>query len=233
MQGRHLSATLLGVSLTLMGSGQAGADTLSSLIARNGSVQVGNLVFDQFSYSPTGQMPLASNVNVSVTFDANGNPGLRFGGGFTDGSDGTTASQQASDSVLSYRVTASGLGLNDIHLSGNPQVVGPGDGVMSVTETFQAGTQAVKLEIHDVVNKGISNQVLQDSAAFAPTSSIQVVTKDIFALNLGGFPTDSIIDQTFSTTAIPEPGAGVLLGLGVAVLAGYRWHRRRSLAAKG
>lgn len=233
MQGRQLSATLLGFALTAMGWGQVRADYLSDLIGRNGSVLAGNLVFDHFSYNSTGQMPIASNVTVTPTVDASGNPGLRFGGGFTDASDGTTSSQQASDAVLSYRVTSFGSPLNDIHLSGNPQIVGPGDGAMSVTETFQAGTQAVQLEIHDVVNKGISNQILRDSATFAPTSSIQVVTKDIFALNLGGFPTDSIIDQTFSTTAIPEPGAGVLLGLGVAVLAGYRWHRRRSLAATG
>jgi hypothetical protein len=227
MQGRHLSATLLGVVLTSLCATQVRADSLSDLIAGNGSVQVGNLVFDQFRYSPTGQMPLASNVTVSPTFDASGNPGLRFGGGFADASDGTTASQQASDAVLSYRVTASGLGLDVIHLSGNPQVVGPGDGVMSVTESFQAGDRAVQMEIHDSVNNGIISQKLQDSATFAPVSSLQVVTKDIFALNLGGFPTDSIVDQTFSTTAIPEPGSILLVGLGVAVLAGYRWRRQR------
>src|SRR4051812_6693952 len=88
MHGRRMSGTLLGVALTWlglgMGSGSAQADFLSSLIANHQSVQVGNLVFDQFSYSPTGQMPLATNVTVNPIVDINGNPGLRFGGGFTD-----------------------------------------------------------------------------------------------------------------------------------------------------
>jgi hypothetical protein len=229
MQGRHLTATLVGIGcvFTVMSGEQARADSLSDLIANHGSVRVGNLVFDQFSYSGTGQMPLASNVNVTATVDASGNAGLRFSGGFTDASDGPNATQQASDALVTYRVTASGLGLDNIHLSGNPQIVGPGDGVMSVTESFQAGNQPIQLEIHDVVNNGVSSLKLQDSALFPPVPSLQVVTKDIFALNLGGFPTESIINQTFSTTAIPDPASIFLVGLGFAVLAGHRWRRRR------
>jgi hypothetical protein len=227
MQGRHLSATLLGVVLTWLGAVQARADYLSDLIGNNSSVQVGNLLFDDFHYSPTGQMPISSNVTVNPIFDASGNPGLRFGGGFTDVSDGSTLNQQASDALLSYRVTALSGILNSVHLFGNPQIVGPGDGVMSIVETFQSGPQAYQLEIHDAVNGGVHTQKLLDSVSFAPTPALPVVTKDIFALNLGGFPTASFIDQTFSTTAVPEPGSLLLLGLGASVLFGYRWRRRR------
>lgn len=228
MQGCRVQALLLGVALTWLGAGRARADVLSDLIAGHGSVQVGNLIFDQFSYSPTGQMPSSSNVTVTPTFDASGNPGIRIAGGFTDASNGTGAGavQQASDAVLTYRVSSVGAALNNIHLLGNPQILGPGDGVMSVVESFQAGAQPVQLEIHDTVNNGVASLKLQDSATFTPVPSIQVVTKDIFAFNLGGVPTQSILDQTF-TTAVPEPGTVLLMGLGVAGLAGYHYRGRR------
>jgi hypothetical protein len=232
MQGRHLTTTramtplLLGLALIGLAAGPARADLLADLIASNGTVQVGGLVFDQFSYSATGQMPPATSVNVAPIFDVGGNPGLRFSGGFTDASNGLNTTQFASDAVLSYRVTALGAPLSDIHLFGNPQILGPGDGVMSVTETLMAGTQPVQIEIHDTVNNGVASLKFQDSTTFPPIPSIQVVTKDIFAFNLGGFPTQSFVDQTFSRP-VPEPGTFVLMGFGVAAMAGYRWSKAR------
>jgi hypothetical protein len=230
MQGRHLTATLLGLALTglvlVLFPPPTRADILSDLIANSGSIRVDNLTFDQFSYSPTGQMPTAANVVVNPIFDTSGNPGLRFSGGFTDAFDGLNAVQLASDAFLSYRVTATGASLNDIHLFGNPQILGLGDGAMSVTETLRDGTQPVQLEIHNVVNNGVSSVKLVDAASFLPVPSLEVVTKDIFAFNLGGFPTQSFVDQTFSRS-IPEPGTFFLVGLGAVVLAGYRWRQSR------
>jgi hypothetical protein len=233
MHGRLIPAIVSGFALTSLclghGSRPARAEAISSLIAKHGSVQVGNLLFDQFSYTPTGQMPSAANVNVLPIFDAKGDPGLRFAGGFTDASDGAGLAQQASDATLSFRVTAIGSLLDGIHLFGNPQVVGPGDGLMSVVETFRAGNQQpIQLEIHDSVNNGISSLKLQDAAMFGPLPSIRVVTKDILGLNLGAYPTASFIDQTFST-AVPEPVSILVLGVGFVIAVVYR--RRRGRAA--
>src|SRR4051794_1650311 len=73
MHGRCHSAILSAVALASLGlgsgSGPARADVLSSLINGHEAVHVGNLVFDQFSYTPTGQMPSAANVNVNPIFD--------------------------------------------------------------------------------------------------------------------------------------------------------------------
>jgi hypothetical protein len=235
MHGRSfptlLSGVLLGYLGLALGPGMARAAALSSLIADHDSVRVGDLVFDQFSYAPTGQMPAAVNVIVNPVFDAAGNPGLRFSGGFTDASGGTNTVPQASDALLSYRVTATGSLLSDIHLFGNPQVLGPGDGVMSVTETLRAATQPVQLEIHDTVNGGVASLKLEDAAAFGPLPSIQVVTKDILALNLGGVPTTSFVDQTFSVVAVCEPGSGLVLALGSLGAAGVWWRRRLAVGS--
>jgi hypothetical protein len=235
-QGRYLAATLLGIGIALSGpttkQSWASPITLSDLIAQNGSVQVGNLIFSQFSYAPTGQMPTASNVTVNTYVDASGNAGLHFGGGFTDAYDGSGATQQASDAVLSFRVAAVGGLLDAVQLSGNPQVLGPGNGVVSVTENFQAGKQPVQMSIYNAINNGVSSQNLQDAASFAPVQSLQVVTKDIFAFNQGGFPTISVIDQTFSTTPIPEPGTIFLVGMGSLALAAHRRRCRRVAAQR-
>jgi len=229
MQGSQRTTTLVAITFLgfALGQGQARADYLADLIAGNGSVQVGSLVFDQFSYLSTGQMPSASNVIVTPTFDASGNPGIRFTGGFTDASDSPGAVQQSSDAVLGYRVTAVGAPLGAVQLFGNPQILGSSDGIMSVTETLQTGTgtQPVQLEIHDTVANGVNSQQLQDGATLSPVQSIEIVSKDIFAFNLGGVPTASFVDQTFAT-AIPEPTALILTGLGITVLAGYGWRRR-------
>src|SRR5262249_4990951 len=141
MHGRHLPAVLSVAAFASLGLGSGSApvraDVLSNLIRNHEAVQVGDLDFDQFASTSTGRMPSDAIVAVNPTFDANGSPGLRFTGGFADAFDGTNAVQQASDATLSYRVTSLGSLITDIHLSGNPQVTGPGDGLLSVVESFQ------------------------------------------------------------------------------------------------
>ena len=182
------------------------------------------------TYTGTGQMPLAANVNVAPVTDSLGNVGIRFTGGFTDAPD--AGIQQASDAVITYKVSSlTGL-LSGVRLAGDPLVAG-GTGVMSVTETFQAGiAPPQQIDIHSVVNPGVNDLKLYDSATFSPTQSIEVVNKGILAYNGGGFPTLSYIDQTFAQQAVPEPGSVVLLGIGGVAALGYGW-RRRKVAPQG
>jgi hypothetical protein len=169
-------------------------------------------------------MPSAANVTVSPFVDASGHPGLRFSGGFTDAYDSSGA-QQASDATLTYRVTSLASPLTGIQLAGNPQITGPGNGLMSVVETIDPpGQLPIQLEIHDSVNNGVASLKLQDSAMLPSLPSLQVVSKDILALNLGGFPTDSEVDQTFSVN-IPEPASVLVLGIAFLAAAGFRWRR--------
>jgi hypothetical protein len=214
-------AVLIGVLTLTLPPQPAHADPLSSLVTNHGSLQVGNLSFDQFTYSATGQMPSAANVIVSPFVDAMGNPGLRFSGGLTDAFDSNGA-QQASDATLTYRVTSLTSPLREIQLAGNPQITGPGDGLMSVVETIQPpGQLPIQLEIHDSVNNGVASLKLEDSAMLPALPSLQVVSKDILALNLGGFPSASAIDQTFSLN-IPEPPTALVLGVAILSAAGFR-----------
>ena len=57
---------------------------LSTLVQPDGSIQVGDKIFNNFTYTPTGDMPGADRVNVIPITDVDGNFGLRFQGGFHD-----------------------------------------------------------------------------------------------------------------------------------------------------
>jgi hypothetical protein len=213
-----------------LGVRPAAADVapLSELIADNGSIQVGNLVFDHFTYSQTGQMPPASQVNIAPVTDVNGNVGIRFTGGFTDAYN-LSGPQLASDAVITYRLTSLSSPLLGAVVYGDPLVAGTNgtshDGAMSVTETFFAGSQPYQGDIHDVVSGGVHDLKLYDTINFPATQSIGVVNKGILALNAGGTPTLSFVDQTF-VNSVPEPGSMALLGLGGAILLSYGRRRR-------
>jgi hypothetical protein len=178
---------------------------LSSLLG-GGSLAVDGLLFSMFSYSATGEMPDAEDVNVVPIMDDSGFYGVQFTGGFVD----TSFSPGASDALLSFKVTKlEGPAITDVHLSGNPNLLGETLGTVSVTETIDFGPQ---IEIFD---DSVLGTQLTDFAEFAPTRELSLVLKDILAFAIEGTATLSAINQTFS---VPEPGTLAMLGMGLSGL---------------
>jgi PEP-CTERM motif len=218
---------LAALAVTLAGLGAAAATparaaSLTQLLVPGASITSDGLVFDNFSYTPTGQMPGADAVTVNPIVDALGNPGIRITGAFTD-----APGDSGSDALLTYRVTSLGALLTDAHLFGNPLVVG-GPGAIAVVETLDLLAVRQMAIFDNQLVGGTRATQTSDAVTFAPVRSINPVLKDIEGFSQGGFPTLSFVDQTYSTAAVPEPSSVVVLGTGVVGMLGALWRRRRA-----
>jgi hypothetical protein len=204
--------------------------TLQDLINLGSTgAQVGDKVFSNFTYTPSGNMPLASAVNVTSILSPN--IGLMFQGGFGDSPGGGP-----SDALITYTVTVTDptRRITDAHMDGNPAVVGAtttNPGTVSVTETFLPDSTKM-LNIFD--NEPGSSTKLSDDTTFTTPLSVLHVQKDIRAdagaAGTGVTATLSFVDQTFSQTAVPEPATIALVLAGVPV-AGILALRRRKAKA--
>lgn len=206
-----LAATL---AIAVLCVQSANAALLHDLINTNGSVTIGNLVFDQFSYTYNNDMPDPSLITVGTHVDGSGNTGLIFQGSFMDLPGGG-----ASSAVIGFRVTSLGAPITGSHMSGNPAVVG-GSGVISVTDTYLPQNAVDQINIFNLV-PGPSQLV--DSVAFGPYQSL-TVQKGIIAASTGGFPNMTFVTQTFSV--VPEPTTLMMTGIGAIGLAVYGLRKR-------
>ena len=220
-------------SITLGGPTVLGSPVVLGTLIGDGSIQVGDKLFDQFFYSSTGDMPDAYGVNVIPIVDPYGNYGLRFQGGFVD-----LYGDGPSDALIAYRVSVTDPGflISDVHLSGNPAVFGKKcygghrckeSGLIGVTETFLLDDPFTELLIFDI-DPGPSQFV--DWALLTTPLQTLHVQKNILALaGKKSVATLSFVDQTFSQVVVPEPSTISLLVVGLAAV----WHlRRRSYAAR-
>lgn len=191
----------------------SGAVALSDLLEPGGSLVVGDaLVFDQFTFSGTGDLPSTSGVLVQEMVDGDGNFGLRIFSGLSFGPIDTNMN-------LGFRVsTTDGSLLTGSTLSGNPALITESnDATLSIASTL-GGTS---LTIFDNLN----DTLLLDAAALpTPGSSVDVdLTIDSFIpTEPGGRSVISFIDQTFEqgdNNVVPEP-ASVVIWLGTMLVAG-------------
>lgn len=220
-----IAAAIAGVMFT--GSAAQAATTLvpaqnlGALISTNGSITVGDKTFSNFTYTPTGDMPTAANVNVAGILSNIGNLGIEFIGGFTDRVGGG-----ASDAFITYRVTVNDptMRITDGHLDSNLDS-GGSVGTGKVTEKFFAVTPSTPTIGSFTTNfTANNNSISQVNDAYVwglPGYTVIDVTKDILIDTTSGVAvTMSSVDQTFSQTpVVPLPaaawaGLSMLGGLG-------------------
>ena len=218
----HKIALAVTISLACFcGNANAQIHNLQDLIDTMGFFEVEDLRFHSFSYSAVGQMPPAELVNVIEIVDGEGNPGFRLQGGFVD-----SASQPgASDALLGFKVDALGPDITDVHLSGNPNLLGT-EGSISVTEEVFSvinGSQDELLARLDIFEDGLAGFKGRDQVIFnRPVRTIEVF-KDILGIGIDGDVTMSRIDQTFSR--VPEPTTSLLMLAGITALSLIRRKR--------
>ena len=134
--GASASSARAGFTIDQLINGTANGSMTTAGVTYVGTgfgVIVGDKLFDNFSYTPTGDMPAPTGVNVTGINDIFGNIGIRFQGGFND----SPFTVGPSDALITYKVTVLDPNsvITDAHIFGNPAIVA-GTGILSVVETF-------------------------------------------------------------------------------------------------
>lgn len=216
-------AQLIAFSMVLIGSADlARATFLSDLLTPGATLQVGDLLFSNFTYQQTGDMPAADAVNVSPFTAISGDNGLMFQAAFADMLGGS-----GSDALIGYNVSTitAGTSISGANLAGVPTVLG-GTGVMSVTESFLPTNPS---DIFSIYGISPGSTVTNAGATFASPFASLNVQDGVLALAASGLPGLSFFTPTFhvTSTPIPEPASITLVGMAVATLAWRRVRRKK------
>ncbi len=231
----------LALSLAVAGLAFAGATSVQAAVIATptlqqlvdgGTITVGDKLFSNFTYSKSGDMPIASDVNVA-SLQEPGLWGISFQGAFHD-----LAGGGLSDATIGYRVTVldPDFVITDAHLRSNTALLPPSGepfaatGYISVTESFVPSSGESLFVIYDA---DVPTVKLVDEVLFAGKGYTTLdVTKTISAVVTSeiGVANISFIDQLFSQGDsgggdIPEPASLGMLGLGAL---GLLMRRRRA-----
>jgi hypothetical protein len=219
---------------------------LSTYLASGFTCQVGDKVFSNFEYSDSSTGGAIAIPSTGVTVETVGptgsgaevagpNIGLQFNASWSAGP------QQSTDSNIEFAVTVvsgSNMLITDTGLAQTSGVTAGNGSIAKVTEdacapAIQNGyTCTPSFQAALTFDKGSADQQLTtDPALASPTGSI-FVSKDISIVDSDALGTAnstaglSLVTDTFSQTAVPEPATLLLVG---GVLCGIAVIRRRSV----
>ena len=174
--------------------------------------------FSNFTYDPHGSPPTAAQVTVSEFHLALSPPprtedGITFSAAFTVGAGGIA------DYTISYLVTApAGFHFTDAFLSATMDV-GGGTGTVDITETLTPNVgSAVSMEVF----KTATTVVNSDEVFFGPNVTSILVHKDVTLVGGSAGAKATVVNQGFSSAAVPEPASMSLLAIGMTGFFAFR-----------
>jgi PEP-CTERM motif len=234
--GKHilLLLFLFGFSASLTWATPACVDgtTLASYVALGATgCQIGDKIFSDFSYAPTS-INTAPVPATSVVVDTVGPSGETISGsriGLQFNAPWTAGTGAANDGAITFLVTVASGGPILIEDAALAQVSAiSGTGAASVGESGCGPTPCTVGQWTLMTFNATTGSQASDHTIFTPTGSIEV-TKDISATGgSNGSASLSVVQDTFSQTAVPEPTTITLIGFSLAIIGGLRLRRRRA-----
>lgn len=211
--------------------------TLTAFLGSGFACQIGDKIFSGFTYISSAQGGALAITSDGVTVDTLGPSGS--GAGVSNNTIGlefnaawSAAAGQTTDADIGFIVTVvngSGMFITDTGVA-QTSGVSP-NGSASVAED-SCGPAPCTPGVNAVLtfdNGGPSSQRVNDTM-FSPVGSLQV-SKDISSTGgTNGFASITLVSDTFSQSAVPEPATVLLSGLPLLGLCGLVMRRRAKQA---
>lgn len=192
--------------------------------------QLGNLLFNNFVYTPTANpatlaIPGAAVAIIPIPASFDEGFGFQIASGFA-----ATAPGSFVDSVLQFTVSTRDGSAGLTGLSLNTNGTSTGTGLASVSENFcVGGTSTVNCAtLRNISVQSVGGIGLNNSAILGGVARLAVSKDIIVSAGNSGTATTSLVDNQFSNNnTVPEPATFALIGLG---LGGIALARRRRAA---
>ncbi len=192
------------------------------------SCQVGDLLFSGFSYTASGDVIIPSS---EITVDTVGPAGT---GASISGPDigldfhapWSAGAGMTSDGTIDFTVTvlSGGSLIEDFGLAQTSGVAGNGTASVIERGCGPAPCSATGGSLYVLTFQDASANSAQGETTFSSYSAVSV-EKDVAVNGNDGFAGISVVQDTFSQSAVPEPTSMGLLGGGLALLGLGRWRR--------
>jgi hypothetical protein len=212
--------TIAAIAVLALAGTLANADTIQDIIDGGGSVQVGNLVFSDFSVEPmevgNGISPDAGEISYTL-LDMGGKVGIRFSGPWFAMGDGNLAL-----STIGFKVNVAPADVDAYDIVGTtlnmPSHPTVGDGVVSIVENVHNSDpdiQSHSIAYLENYHKPGNDVLESDSSTFGPEDALWV-RKSIVVAGGGDFDIAQLgqVGQLFTVQEVPEPGTLGVMGIG-------------------